>query len=130
MKLHNSPRVALVHYWLFNIRGGEQVIGNIGRAIRLQKIYALFGHSQVARHLFRNNSVTFSILNRLPGMDKYYRSLLPLLWQPGHSGSMNTTYLFPVNPDRPRRFVRQKTLFIFVTVILPCVISGVTTNNI
>lgn len=78
MKWSETPRISLVHYWFFEVRGGEHVINNIGKAVPLNHVYSLLGHRDVAGILFGHLAADFSFLNRFPAVDRYYRSLLPL----------------------------------------------------
>ncbi len=73
-------RVAYVHDWLITRAGSEKVLDEMLRAIPADKVYTLFYKeenftaSQVSKF-----PVEASFLNRLPGVHRYYRNLLPLM---------------------------------------------------
>jgi glycosyltransferase involved in cell wall biosynthesis len=69
-------RVALVHYWLLNMRGGERVLEALCRMFPEADIYTLFYDPERVSPLIRSHRVTASFLNPLKSM---YRSLLPAM---------------------------------------------------
>src|SRR5436305_6352499 len=68
-------RVALVHYWLLGMRGGEKVIEALCRLFPEADIFTLFYEPEKVSQLIRSHRVTASVLNPLR---RHYRSLLPL----------------------------------------------------
>jgi glycosyltransferase involved in cell wall biosynthesis len=69
-------RVALVHYWLLNHRGGEKVLEAICKIFPAADIYTLFYDPAAVSPLIRSKNVHASFLNPLR---KVYRALLPLM---------------------------------------------------
>jgi glycosyltransferase involved in cell wall biosynthesis len=69
-------RVALVHYWLVNHRGGEKVLEAICRLFPEADIFTLFYEPEAVSPFIRSRNVYASRLNPLRRM---YRSLLPLM---------------------------------------------------
>ena len=72
-------RVAIVHYWLVGMRGGERVLE---RLIRLFPQADLFTHVYVPEAvsaLIRSRPVRTSFIQHLPGAAKHYQSYLPLM---------------------------------------------------
>lgn len=76
-------KVAIVHDWLFERRGGERVLEGILALYPEADVYALFGRPDPstflqlapgARHVFR-----FSFLQSVPFIGKLYKHFLPLL---------------------------------------------------
>jgi len=72
-------RVAIIHYWLVTMRGGERV---------LERLLALFPEADIFTHVYdpsavsdtiRARTVTTSFIQRLPGARKHYQSYLPLM---------------------------------------------------
>jgi glycosyltransferase involved in cell wall biosynthesis len=72
-------RVAIVHYWLVTMRGGERV---------LERLLRLFPDADIFTHVYdpaampesiRRHKVTTSFIQRLPGARKHYQSYLPLM---------------------------------------------------
>ncbi|HEU5022506.1 MAG TPA: glycosyltransferase family 4 protein, partial [Bryobacteraceae bacterium] len=69
-------RVALVHYWLLGMRGGEKVLEALCRAYPEADIFTLFYDPAAVSPLIRSRNVKASFLNPLR---RVYRSLLPLM---------------------------------------------------
>jgi glycosyltransferase involved in cell wall biosynthesis len=69
-------RVALVHYWLLGMRGGEKVLEAMCRAFPEADIFTLFYEPEAVSPLIRSHVVKASFLNPLR---RVYRSLLPLM---------------------------------------------------
>lgn len=72
-------RVAIVHYWLVTMRGGERV---------LERLLNLFPDADIFTHVYdpaavspviRARRVTTSFINALPGARRHYQSYLPLM---------------------------------------------------
>ncbi|HKR91487.1 glycosyltransferase [Novosphingobium sp.] len=72
-------RVALVHYWLVSMRGGERV---------LERLLDMFPGADVFTHVYDPEKVSAKIraanvretfIGRLPGARKYYQKYLPLM---------------------------------------------------
>ncbi|MBV9398240.1 MAG: glycosyltransferase [Bryobacterales bacterium] len=70
-------RVAIVHYWLLGMRGGEAVIESLCRMFPDADLYTLFYDPERVSEVIRSHRVTPSYLNPLR---RFYRSLLP--WMP------------------------------------------------
>ena len=71
--------VALVHDWLFHMRGGEKVLEAIGELLPTAPVYTLFLNESKLSNSLRKHRLIPSCLNYLPKVEKYYRYLLPLL---------------------------------------------------
>lgn len=69
-------RVALVHYWLLGMRGGEKVLEAMCRAFPEADIFTLFYDPEAVSPLIRSRTVRASFLNPFR---RVYRSLLPLM---------------------------------------------------
>src|SRR5271170_4770436 len=69
-------RVALLHYWLVNSRGGEKVLEAICRILPQADIFTLFYEPESVSPLIRARNVQASFLNPLR---RWYRRLLPLM---------------------------------------------------
>lgn len=69
-------RVAIAHYWLLNMRGGEKVLEALCRILPQADLFTLFYDPQKVSEIIRSREVTASFLN--PGR-RFYRSLLPLM---------------------------------------------------
>ncbi|HVY94217.1 MAG TPA: glycosyltransferase [Bryobacteraceae bacterium] len=69
-------RVALVHYWLLGMRGGEKVLEALCRTFPEADIFTLFYEPGAVSPLIRSRNVKASFLNPLR---RAHRSLLPLM---------------------------------------------------
>jgi len=74
-----APRVALVHYWLVAMRGGERV---------LEQLLDMFPGADVFTHVYDPDKVSEKIraanvretfIGRLPGARRHYQKYLPLM---------------------------------------------------
>lgn len=75
----SQPRVAIVHYWLLSMRGGERVI---------ERLLKLYPQADVFTHVYdpsrmsetiRNASVHTSFIEKLPFSHRLYQYYLPLM---------------------------------------------------
>jgi glycosyltransferase involved in cell wall biosynthesis len=73
------PRVAIIHYWLVTMRGGERVI---------ERLLHLFPNADIFTHVYapekmsdviRARPVKTTFISRLPGSTKHYQKYLPLM---------------------------------------------------
>ncbi|NTV12470.1 MAG: glycosyltransferase family 4 protein [Desulfobulbaceae bacterium] len=72
-------KVAIIHYWLVGMRGGEKV---------LEELCTLFPQAEIFTHvlaphaispLLRQHKIHTTFINRLPGAQKHYQKYLPLM---------------------------------------------------
>jgi glycosyltransferase involved in cell wall biosynthesis len=69
-------RVAIVHYWLLGMRGGECVVESLCRMFPDADIFTLFYDPAGVSEIIRSHRVTASYLNPL---QRHYRALLPFM---------------------------------------------------
>lgn len=69
-------RIAIVHYWLLNMRGGEKVVEALCRLLPDAELFTLFYDADRMSPEIRGHRVRASFLQPFR---KYYRSLLPLM---------------------------------------------------
>ena len=74
----SAIRVALIHDWLLGMRGGERCLEVLCSMFPDAEIYTLFYDARGVSSCINERPVTASPLNRLPGVKRYYRGLLPL----------------------------------------------------
>jgi glycosyltransferase involved in cell wall biosynthesis len=72
-------KVAIIHYWLVGMRGGEKV---------LEELCAIFPQAEIFTHVvapeaisprLRQHKIHTTFINRLPGAKKHYQKYLPLM---------------------------------------------------
>ncbi len=73
-----SPSVCFVHDWLVTMRGGEKVLEAMAELFPAAPIYTLFYKRQKLSPFLQARKIHASFLQCLPGIEHYYRFLLPL----------------------------------------------------
>ncbi len=73
------PRVHLVHDWLTGMRGGEKCLEALCRHWPHARLYTLLHQPGSVSEPIEQLRPRTSFLQRLPGVHRYYRYLLPLL---------------------------------------------------
>ena len=82
-------RVALVHDWLTGMRGGEKCLEVLCRAFPDATLYTLIHRRGAPSPAIEAMTIRTSPLQRVPGVFRHYRQLLPLMplaaraWKPG-----------------------------------------------
>ncbi|RWR14505.1 glycosyltransferase family 4 protein [Sinirhodobacter populi] len=72
-------RVALIHYWLVTMRGGEKVLESLCRMFPDADIFTHAYKPEAISPVIRRHRVTTTFISRLPQPEKRYRSYLPLM---------------------------------------------------
>jgi len=72
-------RIAIIHDWLTGMRGGEKVLSLLCRLMPQARLLTLLRVPGVCDGPIEGMNITTSFLNRLPGIRRYYRYLLPIL---------------------------------------------------
>ncbi len=73
------PRVTLVHDWLTGMRGGEKCLEVLCRRWPQARLWTLLHRAGSVSPTIEKLLPRPSIINRLPGVHRYYRWLLPIL---------------------------------------------------
>ena len=71
-------KVAIVHDWLNGMRGGEKVLEALLELWPDASIFTLFHERGKVSETIESRRIVTSPLNRIPGIYKHYRNLLPL----------------------------------------------------
>lgn len=71
-------RIAIVHYWLVNMRGGEKVVEALCEMFPAADIYTLVVDPAAISDRLRQHRITPSFVQNLPGAVRHYQALLPL----------------------------------------------------
>ncbi len=79
MDARRNPRVVLVHDWLTGMRGGEKCLERLCRRWPDAPLYTLLHAPGQVSPAIEDRRIVTSFLQRLPGRERYYRYLLPLL---------------------------------------------------
>jgi glycosyltransferase involved in cell wall biosynthesis len=72
-------RVAIVHYWLVGMRGGEKVVESLLRIYPQADLFVHVYKPEAVSPLIRGRRVIESFIGRLPFAAKLYKNYLPLM---------------------------------------------------
>jgi glycosyltransferase involved in cell wall biosynthesis len=73
-----SARIAIVHYWFVNQRGGERVVEAIAQMFPRAEIFSLVANPEALPQSLRGRSIHTSFVQQFPGSHRGHRRLLPL----------------------------------------------------
>lgn len=73
-----NARIAIVHYWFLNHRGGERVVEAIASMFPRADLFALLADPNAVPKSLQGRSLQTSFVQKLPGSSHYHRRLLPL----------------------------------------------------
>ena len=80
-------KVALIHYWLVGMRGGEKVLESICRMFPQADIFTHVVDPQAISPLLRGHRIQTTLIAKMPFARRMYQSYLPLM--PGALESLN-----------------------------------------
>ncbi len=72
-------RVAIVHYWLVSMRGGEKVVEELCRMFPQADIFTLVCDRDRISNVLKKQKIYTSFLQHIPGAKRHYSKLLPLM---------------------------------------------------
>lgn len=72
-------KVAILHYWLVSMRGGERVLESLLRLFPNADIYTHVYDPERVSDLIRERNVKTTFIQKLPGAKKHYQKYLPLM---------------------------------------------------
>lgn len=72
-------KVALVHYWLVGMRGGEKVLEEVCRLYPDADIYTHVAIPENLSDTIRSHKITETFIAKLPGAKKHYQKYLPFM---------------------------------------------------
>lgn len=72
-------RVAIIHYWLVGMRGGERVLEQLCLMFPGADIYTHVCEPEKLSPLLRRHRIHETFIGRLPGAKKHYQKYLPLM---------------------------------------------------
>lgn len=75
----SGPRVAIIHYWLVGMRGGERVLERMLRLFPGADIFTHVYDPDSVSELIRSHRVQTSFIQRLPFATRHYQKYLPLM---------------------------------------------------
>jgi len=72
-------KVAIIHYWLVSMRGGEKVLQSLCSLFPQADIYTHVYDPTAVGDAFAGHSIMTTFIQKLPGARKYYQNYLPLM---------------------------------------------------
>jgi glycosyltransferase involved in cell wall biosynthesis len=72
-------RVAIVHYWLLNMRGGERVVEALCELYPEADLYTHVVKPEALSEPLRQRRIRTTFVGRLPGATRHYKKYLPLM---------------------------------------------------
>ena len=72
-------KVAIVHYWLINMRGGEKVLENLCKIYPNADIYTHVYNKNKISTIINNHTIKTTFIQYLPFSIKFYKLYLPLM---------------------------------------------------
>jgi glycosyltransferase involved in cell wall biosynthesis len=72
-------RVAIIHYWLVNMRGGERVLERFCKLYPDADLYTHVYDPDAVSDVIRGMNVKTTFISHLPGAVKHYQKYLPLM---------------------------------------------------
>lgn len=72
-------RVAIVHYWLVSMRGGEKVVEELCRMFPQADIFTLVCDPERLSDRLKRRNIRTSFLQKIPGAKRHYAKMLPLM---------------------------------------------------
>lgn len=72
-------KVAIVHYWLVTMRGGEKVVEELCRMFPQAEIFTLVCDREKLSPLLQSKTIHTSFLQRIPTAKRNYTKMLPLM---------------------------------------------------
>ncbi|MCA1443941.1 glycosyltransferase family 4 protein [Ensifer sp. IC4062] len=72
-------RVAIVHYWLVSMRGGEKVVEELCRMFPDADIFTLVCNRNRLSAFLQARTIHTSFLQKIPGARRHYTKMLPLM---------------------------------------------------
>ncbi len=76
---NTSRRVAIIHYWLLTMRGGERVLERLIRLFPEADIFTHVYDPSAVSELIRSRRVYTTFIQKLPGARRHYKKYLPLM---------------------------------------------------
>jgi glycosyltransferase involved in cell wall biosynthesis len=71
-------RIAIVHYWLVNRRGGERVVEALAKMFPAADLFSLVVNRKKLSPLLRDRPIHTSLVQKLPASARWYRHMLPI----------------------------------------------------
>ena len=84
-------RVAIVHYWLVSMRGGEKVVEELCRMFPQADIFTLVYNPERTSDFLNSRNIHTSFLQKIPRSTRHYTKMLPLMKERGWGRVITST---------------------------------------
>lgn len=99
--------IALLHYWLTNVRGGEKVLASLAEMFPMADIFTHAYVPQMMQGLFVNHRVTETFVSRLPFGRRHPQAYLPLMPMATHALKLDDYELIISSESGPIKGIRK-----------------------
>lgn len=124
-------RVAIIHYWLTGMRGGEKVVEALCRIFPQADIYTHVVRPEALSETITSHPIHTTFIQKLPGSVRHYQKYLPLMPLALEQLDLRGYDLvISASPGPPRESSPGPTRRTSATAILPCAISGISIKTI
>ncbi|GHT51441.1 glycosyl transferase [Spirochaetia bacterium] len=79
LNIEVDTKIAIIHYWLINMRGGEKVLEALLEIFPGADIYTHVYNKKNISEKIKSHKIFTTFINRLPFADKLYQYYLPLM---------------------------------------------------
>ena len=100
-------KVALLHYWLTNIRGGEKVFLELCEMFPQADIFTHVITPDIQKKYFPNRKIHTSFINKLPNAAKLYKNYMPLMFKASQSFDLRGYDLIISSESGPIKGIRK-----------------------
>lgn len=100
-------KVALLHYWLTNIRGGEKVFLELCNIFPEADIFTHVISPEIKKNYFPDRKVYTSFINKLPYAEKLYKNYMPLMFRAAKTFDLTGYDLIISSESGPIKGIRK-----------------------
>ena len=123
-------KVAIVHYWLTGMRGGEKVIDALCGMFPQANIFTHVYVPEAVSETIRRHDVSTTFINALPRAPRWYKNYLPLMPMALEQLDLRGyDLIISSESGRRRELLLHLARFISAIAILQCAMCGICTMN-
>ncbi|MDD5599892.1 MAG: glycosyltransferase, partial [Victivallaceae bacterium] len=100
-------KVALLHYWLTNIRGGEKVFLELCEMFPDADIFTHVISPGIREKYFSGRRIHTSFISKLPYAEKLYKNYMPLMFRAAQSWDLGRYNLIVSSESGPVKNIRK-----------------------
>jgi glycosyltransferase involved in cell wall biosynthesis len=100
-------KVALLHYWLTNIRGGEKVFLELCEMFPDADIFTHVISPEIRDTFFSGRKIRTSFINKLPDAERMYKNYMPLMFKAAQSFDLSGYDLIISSESGPIKGIRK-----------------------